>query len=130
MSQPSTPRKTTEEQCEGDPQATPQPLSSSSSTILDPKTFQFSHWKGEIWCVVVLKDGTVFDGVFSGCCYGGRSSGYYVDYELQDPRYEALWDKLPDPNPILDESLVTFTEDEVVYLAQLSPSRVEILKAT
>jgi hypothetical protein len=83
-----------------------------------------------LWCVVVLKDGTVFDGVFSGCCYGGRSSNYIVDFELQDPRYEALWDVVDLSETVMDESLVTFTEDEVVYLAQLSPSRVEILKAT
>lgn len=126
MYQPSTPHETTEGPSEDTQHPTQQPSSSSSSTI-SPATLEFSQ--SEIWCVVVLKDGTVFDGVFSGCCYGGRSSGYIVDYELQDPRYEALWDHVTDFDPILDESLVTFTEDEVVYLAQLSPSRVEILKA-
>lgn len=37
MSQPSTPHEMTEEPCEGDPQATPQPSSSSSSTTPDPE---------------------------------------------------------------------------------------------
>jgi hypothetical protein len=95
---------------------------------INPSELEFA--KEETWCVVVLKDGTVFDGVFSGCCYGGRSSGYAIDYELQDPRYEHLWDVVDLSETIMDESLVTFTSDEVAYLAKLPPERVEILKAS